>query len=135
MDVLLEENGQDILKFSEEGIYVTEGSVVKGRVYGVAPISDMPGSGYGLWVTARLVRETGLEYDEEHLYSLEDLTDFLAKCKELYPDRYPLGQITSGKNASTFVMFGGRMNQSGGTSDFGIVTQEGQIITTIILVW
>lgn len=127
LDALLEENGQNILRLSEEGIYVTEGSVVKGKTYGVAPVSDLPGNGYGLWTRAGLVRETGLDYEEGHVYTLAELTDFLARCKELYPESYPLGQITSGRNTSTFAWFGGRAYQTGSVSDFGIVTEEGRI--------
>lgn len=128
LDVLLEENGRDILQLSEEGIYVTEGSVVKGRTYGAAPVSNVPGNGYGLWTRAGLVQETGLDYEEGHVFTLAELTDFLVRCKELYPESYPLGQITSGRNSSTFTLFGGRAEQEGRTSDFGIVTEEGRIV-------
>lgn len=128
LDALLAENGQDILRLSEEGIYVTEGAVVKGRTYGVSPVSDMPANGFGLWASARLVQETESAYGEEHIYTLAELTDFLEKCKEQYPESYPLGQITAGRNSSTFALFGGRMNQTGGASDFGVLTEDGRFV-------
>lgn len=128
LDALLKENGQDILQLSGEGIYVTEGAVVKGSIYGVSPVADMPGNGYGLWTTARLVQETGFAYEEGHVYTLAELTEFLARCKELYPESYPLGLITSDRKTSAFAWFGGRMNPTGGASDFGVVTQEGRIV-------
>lgn len=128
LDELMEEYGPDILGLSEEGIYVTQGAVVKDRTYGAAPVPELPGNGYGLWASARLVRETGIAWDEKHVYTLAELTDFLEKCKELYPDSYPLGQITSGRNASTFAWFGGAVNQSGGTSDFGMLMEDGNVV-------
>lgn len=128
LDGLLEEYGQDILALAEEGIWLTEGAVIKDRIYGIAPVSELPGNGYGLWASARLVQDTGFYYEESHVYSLAELTDFLEKCKELYPESFPLGQITSDRKASTFAWFGGTMHQTGGASDFGILTEDGKVV-------
>lgn len=119
LDGLIEKYGQDILKLSAEGIDATEGAVVKDRTYGITPVSELPVDGCGLWASARLVRETGFPYEEGHVYTLAELTDFLEKCKELYPESFPLGQITSSRNTSTFAWFGGRVNQTGGIRLWG----------------
>lgn len=127
MDSLLEAYGGDIQGLLAEGISLTEGAVVKGSTYGVAPVSDLPGKGYGLWAPARLVRETGISYEADHIYTLEELTDFLARCKALYPESYPLGQITSGMNKSTYVWYDGR-GLAGGASDFGLLVKDGEVV-------
>ena len=127
MDSLLEAHGGDIQGLLAEGISLTEGAVVKGRTYGVAPVSDLPGKGYGLWAPARLVGETGISYEADHIYTLEELTDFLARCKALYPESYPLGQITSGMNKSTYAWYDGR-GLAGGASDFGLLVKDGDVV-------
>lgn len=127
MDNLLEEHGGDIMGLLAEGISLTEGAVVKGGTYGVAPVSDLPANGYGLWAPARLVRETGIDYEAEHIYSLEELTDFLAQCKALYPESYPLGQITSGVNKSTYVCYDGT-GLAGGASDYGLLVKDKEVV-------
>lgn len=127
MDDLLEKYGSDITGLLEEGIHVTEGAVIKNTTYGVAPVPELPGKGYGLWLPARLVQETGLAYEENHIYTLEELTCFLEKCKELYPESYPLGQITSGQKTSTYAWYGGNL-QAGRTSDPCVLRADGRFV-------
>lgn len=88
LDSLLETYGKEIGLLMEEGVYVTEGAVVKGRTYGVAPVPDLPGNGYGLWTCAELVRETGIAYEAEHIYTWEELTDFLEYMRQWYREGY-----------------------------------------------
>ncbi len=127
LDSLLDSYGDAILSLLEEGVAVTEGAVVKGRAYGVAPVPDLPGNGYGLWTSARLVRETGLAYEEEHIYTWEELTEFLARCKELHPESYPLGQITSHTNRSSYAWYDGT-GLAGGASDFGLLMKDETVV-------
>lgn len=102
IDDLLETYAPDIAGFmKEEGYSLTEGSIVNGEAYGFTIISELLGSGGGLWIPLRYVEEAGLAYEKEHIYSLKELDVLFAELKELYPDKYPLGQITSGNNFST----------------------------------
>lgn len=128
LDRLLETEGGNIQKLCEEGIYVTEGAVVKGQTYGAAPVPELPVNGYGLWAPASLVEAAGLDYNESHIYTLEELTDFFARCKELYPESFPLGQLTSGRNSTTFAWYGGQTDQAGGTSSFTL-TEDGRVVS------
>ena len=129
LDELLEREGGDIRKLSEEGIYVTEGAVVKGQTYGAAPVPELPVNGYGLWAPASLVAQTGLDYDESHIYTLAELTGFFARCKELYPKSFPLGQITSGRSSTTFAWYGGETDQASGASSFTFTEEDGSVVS------
>ncbi len=128
LDELLEEEGQDILGLEEEELYLTEGSVVKNAAYGVAVVPDYAGNGVGLWAAESLVRKTGLAYEKEHVYTLEELKDFFARCKELFPDSYPLGQITAGNTTSSWLYFGGGQTGLGGDALSGILAEDGQVV-------
>lgn len=128
LDGLLEKEGQDIVGLEDEGIYLTEGSVVKNAAYGVAVVPDYAGNGVGLWVAEALVKKTGLPYEKEHVYTLEELGDFFARCKELYPESYPLGQITAGSTTSSWLYFGGRQTGLGGDSLSGILAEDGEVV-------
>lgn len=128
LDELLRENGQDILRLGEEGIYLTEGSVVRDAAYGVGVVPDHEGSGVGLWVAESLAERVGLDYEEEHVYTLEELGDFFARCKALYPDSYPLGQITSRASSSTYVYFGDPWRGLGGDALSGVLSETGEVV-------
>lgn len=102
IDDLLETYAPDIVKImEEEGYRLTEGSIVDGKAYGFTIVSEVSGYGGGLWIPLRYVEEAGMTYEKEHIYSMEELDILFSRLKELYPDKYPLGQITSGNNFST----------------------------------
>lgn len=125
LDELLAQWGQGILGLLEEGCYVTEGSVVRNRTYGVAAVPEIAGNGTGLWVPVSLLEETGFPYEDGHIYKREELSDFLAACKELHPEAYVLGQITAGNTSTTFSYYGG--NLKGEEAVSGVLTEEGRI--------
>ncbi|MCM1025534.1 MAG: ABC transporter substrate-binding protein [Roseburia sp.] len=127
LDGLLEKEGQELLGFAEEGIRLTEGAVVRGEAYGVSVIPDYAGSGVGLWVAESLAEKAGLDYGEKHVYTLEELGEFFQRCKELYPDSYPLGQITAGNTSSAWTYYGGPRSGLGGDPVSGILTEEGLV--------
>jgi len=125
LDGLLAEAGQGILALSEEGCYVTEGSVVRNRTYGVAAVPEISGNGTGLWVPLSLLEETGFSYEAEHIYTREELGEFFAACKELHPEAYALGQITAGNTTTTFSYYGGNLKGEDVLS--GVLSEEGRI--------
>lgn len=128
LDDLLEAEGKDILKLIAEGYYVTEGAVVKGSTYGSGIVPDMMGSGTGFWVPASLLEEINFDYQEKHIYTWEEMTEFAARCKALYPDKYPIGQITSGLNHSFFSYYGGEIEALGADYVSGVLTTEGKLV-------
>lgn len=128
LDTLLQSEGRDILRLLDEGCYVTEGTVVDGQTYGTGIVSDVPGRGLGLWVPVSLLKETGLDYEETHIYTVEELSEFFARAKALYPDRYPLGQITSGQNYSFYSYYYGMVDALGAEAATGVLSEDGRIV-------
>ena len=124
LDELLKEEGQGILGLIEEN-YVTEGAGSKGQTYGVCPISDTPCSGMGLWVPKSLIEDTGFGYEEKKVYSMAELSDFFYVCKKLYPDKYPLGQITSGLTYSMCNYYYSDLDALGSSILTGILGESG----------
>lgn len=100
LDDLLYEYGTDILALSEERYDLTRGSVLNRYTYGVTAAQAYLAGGRGLILPRRYVEETGLSYDPSHVYTPEELTEWFAALKRLYPDRWPLGLVTAGNTFS-----------------------------------
>lgn len=100
LDDILYEYGTDIRTVSEERYDLTRGAVLDRFTYGVSAAQAYLGSGTGIILPKRYVAETGLSYDPAHVYTLEELTEWFAALKRLYPDRYPLGLVTAGNTYS-----------------------------------
>lgn len=125
LDDYLKVEGEGILKLIEEGNYITEGALSKGQTYGVRAVSDSPGGGMGLWIPKRLVEETGFAYEEKKVYSMGELTEFFNACKKLYPDKYPLGQITSSLTYSMVNYYYSDLDSLGSSLLTGVLEKEG----------
>lgn len=126
LDDLLQEYGADIRYIMEtDGYMLTEGSIVKGEAYGVANVPAAVGGGGGIWVPERVLEEGGLSYDKNHIYSLDELTEYFSAWKTLYPEKYPLGQITSGNAYSTLPYYVKNMDSLGGDMITGVLIEEG----------
>lgn len=108
----------------EEGIRLTEGSIVDGRSYGVVCISEESASGGGLWIPLRYLEEIDFPYEEKHVYSMDELSELFRQLKERYPDKYPLGQITSGNTYSTFNYYQRGTEALGGDIFTGTLLEE-----------
>lgn len=128
IDVLLKAEAPDICRIMKEK-NLTEGSVAEGKAYGVASIIDCFGGGGGIWVPKRLFEDTGLSFDEKHIYSMEEIESCLAAWKGMYPEAYPLGQITSGSVATTYGFYKRMGDGLGGDAVTGIVDEKsGRIV-------
>ncbi len=124
LDTLLEEYGSDILKVSEEWEDLLDSGKVKGQCYGVEPAGENKGSCRGLWIYERYLEEIDFPYEENRVYSLEELDGLFAALKEKYPDRYPLGQTTSHYSFSTATFFLTGYDALGGDVSTGVLDRE-----------
>lgn len=115
LDGLLNIYGDGISQIIAAGDNLTQGSVFQGKTYGVTNIFESKRSGGGLWISEKLLKEIGFSYQEDHIYSMEEIDHILEKLKKKYPDSYPLGQITTGITATTYTYYyENRWNISGG---------------------
>ncbi len=123
LDGLLEKYGGGILELREQGWDVNGGAVIDGEIYGVNPLSETRGSGGGLWIPVRYLRETGFAFDPDRIYTMEELDSLFASLKKLYPDSYPLGQITTDRSFSSFSLFygSGRWIAAADSVDSGVL--------------
>lgn len=99
-------NGEDIASAEEElGGMLTKGARQQGRTYGIANLTGQEAEGYGLWISEAVLEEAGISYDENHIYTFGEIDRILGSLKRIYPDSYPLGQITARQRSSTAKYF------------------------------
>ena len=126
LDDLLEQHGPYLTRvMGEEGIRLTEGAIVDGRSYGVAPVSGKSASGGGIWIPLRYLEEVDFPFEEKHIYSMDELSELFRLLKERYPEKYPLGQITSGNTYSTLNYYQRGTDALGGDIYTGVLQEEG----------
>ena len=126
LDQLLLEEAPDICYImEEEGYALTEGAVIQDVTYGIATVQEKGGSGGGIWLPERYLKEAEITYDPRHVYSLDELGAILKRLKEIYPDKYPLGQITSGNAYSTMSYYRRVGDGLGSDGSTGILLEEG----------
>lgn len=106
LDSLLEEDGTEITRLVEEGYYLTEGTIIDGKTYGVGIASSDVGTCYGIWIPKSYLNAVDFQYEKDHVYDWEELTGLFEQLKKKYPDAYPLGQITSSNFFSNAQFYG-----------------------------
>ena len=125
IDDLLENYGSAIQSVMEEGYRLTEGSVVDGKAYGVVSVQASVGAGGGIWIPQRYLEESGFEFDTKRTYTLEEIDRLLSRLKALYPNSYPLGQVTSNSYSSTMGYYLPNFDTLGTDLYSGAIIQEG----------
>lgn len=121
IDDLLEANAPYILDCITQGYPLTDASYIDGEAYGITCVKSMYGHSGGYFILKEYVDAAGLSYDEDTIYSLDDLTDLFAAVKEIYPDLYPAGQITKGITTTTFGYYNGIYDPLGSDTTSGVI--------------
>lgn len=128
LDDLIGQYGGGIRAIMDSGYDLTSGTTMNGSIYGLAVPGDAVGVGGGLWVPSRYLEEAGFRYDADRIYTMEELDALFVRLKDLYPDKYPLGQITSGNTFSTHQYFYGMDNPFGsGDVSGSLDTETGRV--------
>lgn len=118
-------NGSYLQSLNEEtGGMLAKGAQQQGRSYGVANLSAAGAVGYGLWVPESVLSEAGIEWDAEHIYTLQEIDRILGQLKAAFPESYPLGQITARENGSAAERFISMGDPAGGSIASGTVYEE-----------
>jgi len=130
LDELIGQYGSGIQALIDSGCDLTSGTTIGGDIFGLAVAGDEGGGvGGGLWIARRYLDEAGIPYSADHIYSMEELDHLFANLKKLYPNRYPLGQLTAGNTFSSSQFFYGTDNPFGnGGSSGSLDVNTGQVI-------
>lgn len=122
LDDLLAENAPYITNAIEsEGYPLLDGSYYQGEAYGVTPLMYYYGTGGSYLIDAEQMAETGITYNEGDIWTYDQLDELFGALKELYPDTYPCGQITSGSTSSSAGSWGIVMDTLGATPSSGVL--------------
>lgn len=105
IDDLLASYGSGIQAIIDGGEDISQGAVIQGKTYGVTNVFESNCSGGGIWISEELLSSVGETYDEDKIYTMEEIDDLLGKLKEKKPEAYPLGQITSGITSTTYMYY------------------------------
>ena len=129
LDDLLDQYGGGIRAIMDFDTNITSGTMMDGKIYGLTVPSETSGTGGGLWISRRYLEAAGFPYEEERIYTLDEIDGLLALLKELYPDKYPLGQVTSGNTFSTYTFFYGLSNFFGtGDASGSLDAETGRLV-------
>ncbi len=120
LDELIESSAPDIKKLAEE-FPITSSNVVDGKTYAVMSVANGYGSGGSYQIAHKYLEESGMEYDPEKIYTLDDLTALFAKVKEANPSMYPAGVVSTGRTTSEFAYYGGVSDNLGATPASGTI--------------
>ncbi len=131
LDDLIAENAPNLTALMEEGQPIVSNSIFDGEIYAVTTVPNMVGQGGGFVIGEKYIEETGFDYDPTRIYTLDDLTGLFAKIKEMHPDMYPCGIVTTGKSTSEFVYTSGAIDSLGGAPSYTGVLM-GEESTTIV---
>lgn len=112
IDAYLKTQAPTIRFIMENEYHLESGSVIGGRTYGVTPYNYLGGGG-GIWMERKYLEEIGWEHEEKHVYTYEELTRIFDELKKKYPDKYPLGQITSQSGGTTFSFYSNMQREVG----------------------
>lgn len=117
LDDLLDREGMTIHELSETYSPLLDGGTIGGKVYAVGIPAVQKGVCGGLWLNRKLLEEVSFHYEPEKIYSLDELDILFSRIKQRYPDKYPLGLITSTYNFSVGSFFMGLYSDALNASD------------------
>ena len=118
---LIKENAPYIQELTDQGYSFASNNTVNGNIYSILQIPNVTGAGGGFLIQTEYLNEIGYEIEEGKVYTEDDLTDIFAKIKELHPDMYPCGEVTTGRSDSQFNYAGGIYDALGAKSYTGVL--------------
>lgn len=98
MEDLIAENAPYIQQLTEEGFTFASNNTIDGHIWSMMQIPKLTGSSGGFVMDNRYLEELkadGFAYDKDKIYTMEEMTELFAKLKELHPEMYPCGMVTT----------------------------------------
>lgn len=128
LDDYLETEGKDIEKLSEEREDILSGGTIHEKKYGIGIPTTLHGHSGGLWIPERYLKEVDFQYEDEHIYSFEEIDKLLASMKKKHPDQYPLGITTQSYDFSVSMFFLNGYESAGSDINTGVImSDEGEL--------
>ncbi len=124
---LLEVYGEQINQISEEWENLYSGTTINQNIYGVEVVGEVRGDCKGLWIPKRYLEEADFHYEANHIYSFEELSVLFERLKKRYPEKYPLGQISSAYNFSSSMLYLSGANSLGSSLVTGILDKKSEV--------
>lgn len=122
LDELLANNAPYITNAKEnEGYPLYDGAYYQNEVYGVAALQYYYGAGGSFLLRKDYLDDAGITYNEGDVYTLDQLTEVFAAIKEVHPDVYPCGTITSKMTATAAPQFNVIYDSMGATPSSGVL--------------
>lgn len=90
LDEYIDTSAPYLKELNEEGRPIYDSNTT-GMVYGIGVLPAQLGSGGGFLMTKESMDLTGLDFKNDDMVTLDDLTEIFAKIKEASPDTYPCG--------------------------------------------
>lgn len=128
LNQLLHTSGNDIQEMINNGDALGSGATIEKKIYGLNVPEVEYGSGGGIWIPERYLKNMSFQFKENHIYTVDELTTLFEELKGKYPDSYPLGQITSGNTFSTYSYYRERMETAASERNTGYVTENGTVL-------
>ena len=100
---------------------LVDGSYKDGEFYGVSARLQTYGTGNSIMIPQRILDEIGVVPEEDHVYSMDELSDIFEKEKAAYPDKYVMDLITAGATESRFGYYNSGLDALGATASSGIL--------------
>lgn len=131
LDDLIAENAPNLSAMIAEGQPIISNNYIDGSAYAINSVPNVWGQGGGFIIAQKYLDEVEWEYDADKIYSLDDLTELFAQIKELHPEMYPCGVVTTGKTSSEFAYSSGIVDTiAGSPSCTGVLLGEDS--TTVV---
>ena len=123
---LIAENAPYIQQMTDEGWTYASNNTMDGEIWSVMAVPNVTGSGGGFVVKKQYVDETDWAYDENKVYTLDELGELFAAIKENHPDMYPCGQT----GATASYGYVGMFDAMGGDQATGVLmdTESTEIV-------
>ena len=120
---LVEENAPYIKALMQE-YPLEDGSYQGEEYYGISARIQTYGTGNSILIPQRIINEIGVEWQDGHIYTMDELDEIFAKEKEAYPDKYVMDLITAGSSDSRFGYYNTGLDPLGATASSGVLMDK-----------
>lgn len=124
LEDLIAENAPYIQKLTDEGYTFASNNTIDGHIWSVMQVPKLSGTSGGFVIGDQYLEELtakGFVYEEDKVYTMDEMSDMLATLKELHPDMYPCGLVATNLTNSQFGYYDGVYDRLGSDIAAGVL--------------